>query len=248
VLLHGLIDGELDAGHAREVEVHVAGCAHCAAELAQYREMRRAMRSPGLRMAAPGALRSRIEAAIPVPTVRPAAKPTRRSLLQGFALGTVLSAAPATGVVVFVMRTGDDERLLGDAVSAHLRSLTPDRLTDVPSSDQQTVKPWFSGRVATLPPVIDLATQGFTLVGGRLDYLSGKAVAAIVYRRGAHVINLFVAAAATQNHTPGRGQTVEGVNTQRWTDRGFQFIAVSDLGEDELREFHTRFESALRAG
>jgi anti-sigma factor RsiW len=248
LLLHPLLDGEIDAGRARAIEVHVAGCASCAAELAQYRELRTAMRRPSMRMAAPDALRSRVEAAIPISTARPAVSPTRRSLLQGFALGAALAAVAATGVVVVVLRTGDDERLLGDAVSAHLRSLKADRLTDVPSSDQQAVKPWFNGRVAAVPPVIDLAAQGYSLVGGRLDYLDGKPVAAVVYKRGAHVINLFVAAAANQDHTAARAETVQGLNTQRWNDRGFRFIAISDLGEDELREFHTRFENALRAG
>jgi len=247
-LLHALHDSELDAGHAREVEAHVAGCPSCAAELAQYSELRIAMRRPSMRMAAPEALRSRIEAAIPTSAARPAASRTRRSLLQGFALGAALSAVAATGVVVMVMRTGDDGRLLGDAVSAHLRSLKADRLADLSSSDQQAVKPWFNGRVATVPPVIDLTAQGFTLVGGRLDYLDGKAVAAVVYKRGAHVINLFVAAAANQDHTAARAETVQGLNTQRWNDRGFRFIAISDLGQDELRDFHTKFESALRAG
>jgi anti-sigma factor RsiW len=247
-LLHALLDSELDAVRTREVEAHIAGCASCAAELAQYSELRIAMRRPSLRMAAPEALRSRIEAAIPASAVRPVAPRTRRALLQGFAFGAALSVVAATGVVVMVMRTGDDERLLGDAVSAHLRSLKADRLTDVPSSDQQAVKPWFNGRVAAVPPVIDLAAQGYSLVGGRLDYLDGKAVAAVVYKRGAHVINLFVAAAANQDHTAARAETVQGLNTQRWNDRGFRFIAISDLGEDELREFHTRFENALRAG
>lgn len=247
-LLHALLDGELDAGHAREVEAHVTGCPSCTLELAQYREMRTAMRRPSMRLAAPEALRSRIEAAIPLPAARLAPARTRRSLLQGFALGAALSAVAAAGIVVMVTRLDQDERMLADAVSSHLRSLQAAHLTDLPSDDQNTVKPWFKGRVTTLPPVIDLAAHGFALAGGRLDYLGGKAVAAVVYRRGAHVINLFVAAAATQDHTPGRGETVQGVNTQRWADRGFQFIAVSDLGDDELRDFHTKFEAALRAG
>jgi anti-sigma factor RsiW len=247
-LLHALLDDELDAGRAQAVEAHVAGCASCAAELAQCRELRSAMRRPSLRMAAPEALRSRIEAAIPTSVARPAVSRTRRSLLHGFAVGTALSVVAATAVVVMVMRSGDDERLLGDAVSAHLRSLKAGRLTDVPSSDQQTVKPWFHGRVAAVPPVIDLAAQGYSLAGGRLDYLDGMAVAAVVYKRDAHVINLFVAAAANQDHTAARAETVQGLNTQRWNDRGFRFIAISDLSEDELREFHIKFENALRAG
>ena len=247
VLLHALLDGELDAGHAREVEAHIAGCPRCAAELAQFREMRDAMSGANLRFAAPAALRSRIEASVAGGAVA-AAAPSRRSLLQGFAFGTALSAIAATGVVFMVVRSDQDERMLGDVVSAHLRSLQAEHLTDVRSTDQHAVKPWFSGKVAVAPPVMDLTAQGFTLLGGRLDAIDGKPVAAIVYRRGEHVINLFVAAAASTGHTAAQGEAVQGFNTQRWSDQGMRFIAISDLSDDELRDFHVKFEAALRAG
>ena len=168
VLLHGLLDGELDGSHAREVEVHVAGCPRCAAEFAQFRAMREAMSGPNFRLAAPAALRSRIEAMLPAEPSR-AAAPSRRSLLRGFAYGTALSAIAATGVVFMVVRSDQDQQVLGDVVSAHLRSLQGDHLTDVRSTDQSAVKPWFSGKLAVAPPVIDLTAQGFTLLGGRLD-------------------------------------------------------------------------------
>lgn len=247
VLLHGLIDGELDMASARAVEAHVGVCQHCATELRQFREMRHAMSGADLGFAAPAALRSRVEAAISVPVAR-ASQPSRRFLLQGFAFGTALSAAAAASVVFFVARSDQDERLLGDVVSAHQRSLRAEHLTDVRSADQQVVRPWFSGKLAVVPPVIDLAAQGFTLVGGRLDTIDGKSVAAIVYRRGVHIINLFVAAAASSGHTAARGEVVQGFNTQRWSDQGLRFIAISDMGDDELRDFHIKFETGLRAG
>ncbi|MGZ6009972.1 MAG: anti-sigma factor family protein [Rhizomicrobium sp.] len=247
VLLHALIDGELDTARARDVEAHVAGCQRCAAELRQFREMRHVMTGADLRFTAPAALRSRIEAAVSVPVAR-ASQPSRRFLLQGFAFGTALSAAAAASVVFFVTRSGQDERLLEDVVSAHRRSLQVEHLTDVRSADQQVVRPWFSGKLAVAPPVIDLAAQGFTLVGGRLDTIGGKPVAAIVYRRDDHIINLFVAAAANSTHTAALGEAVQGFNMQRWSDQGFRFIAISDMGADELRDFHTKFETGLRAG
>lgn len=247
-LLHALIDGELDAGRQPDVEAHAAGCPGCAAELTQLRAMRQAMAGANLRFTAPASLRERIEASMPAaPIVRKAA-PSRRSLLQGFAWGTALSAIAATGAVVMVMRSDRDERLLGDVVSAHLRSLQAEHLTDVGSADRQTVKPWFNGKLAVLPPVPDLTAQGFTLLGGRLDTIGGKPVAAVVYRRRQHVINLFVAASATPGHQAAQAEVVQGFSTQRWNDQGLRFIAISDLGEDELREFHTTFEAALRAG
>ena len=247
VLLHGLLDGELEVARAREVEAHVAACPRCAAELAQFRQMRRAMSGANMKFAAPPALRGRIDTMIPAAPVR-APAPSRRLLLKGFTLGAALSAAAAAGVAFVIVGADRDRKILDEAVSAHRRSLQPGRLTDVASSERQTVKPWFDGKLATVPPVIDLTAQGFALAGGRLDTIDGKAVAAIVYRRGVHVINLFVAAAATAGHTAAQGETVQGFNTQRWNDRGLHFTAISDIGDEELREFHTKFEEGLRAG
>jgi len=244
-LLHALLDGELDARHAGEVEAHLAGCARCAAELRQFQELRGAMSGADLRFPAPAALRRRIDAAIPAP---PRASPSRRSLLQGFAFGTALSAVAASGVVLMVVRSDQDQRILGDVVSAHLRSLQADHLTDVPSSDQHTVKPWFNGRIAVAPPVVDLTAQGFTLLGGRLDYIDGKPVAVIVYRRRAHVINLFVAPGAEAERTAPRREMLQGFNILRWSEQGLRHIAISDISEDELSEFGAKLAAALRAG
>jgi anti-sigma factor RsiW len=247
VLLHALLDGELDAGHAREVEAHVASCARCAAALQGFREMRQAMSGANLRLAAPDSLRQRIEAAIPAPQRR-AATPSRRSLLQGFAFGTVLSAAAAASLVFVVVRSDQDQRIMGDVVSAHLRSLQAEHLTDVPSSNQHTVKPWFNGKLDVAPPVPDLTAQGFTLLGGRLDYIDGKTVAAIVYRRRVHIINLFVAQAVGSEHVAARNEMVQGFNIRLWTEQGLRFIAISDISADELQEFGAKFEAAMRAG
>lgn len=245
-LLHGLMDGELDPSRARAVEAHVASCQGCAAELAQFRQMRSAMRHESMTFAAPAALRSRIEAALPI--AAPKRAPSRRWLLQGFALGSALSAAAAIGVVAVVTHTAEDDRLLGDALSAHLRSLQSSHLTDVAAADRQTLRPWFNGKVAVAPPVIDLAAKGFTLVGGRLDVLDGKPAAAMVYRRGEHVINLFVSAASTTGHVAAKGETMQGYSVQRWSDQGMRFVAISDLAADELKDFHLQFELALCAG
>ncbi len=241
VMLHALVDDELDAGHARDVELHMAQCPRCAAQLSAYRDLRYAMRSSELRHAAPAALRRSIDRAVPSPSAT-----SRRTLLKGFALGGLVSAAAAASVTLVIVRGDRDQRVLHEAISAHLRSLQADHLTDVLSSDQHTVKPWFNGHIDLAPPVIDLAGQGFTLVGGRLDFIDGKPVAAIVYRRRVHVINLFVAQRMGPSLPAPKLESVQGFNIRRWTDQGLNLLAVSDLSPDELEEFGAKFEEASR--
>jgi anti-sigma factor RsiW len=248
ILIHALIDNELDASHAREVEAHIATCPRCTAELAAYRQMREAMSKADLRYTAPESLRQRIDAALPKPVPAPVSNVTplasRRSVLRGFAMGSALSALAATGLFAIVLR-GDDQQLIeSEIVSAHLRSLQPGHLIDVVSSDQHTVKPWFNGKLDVSPPVIDLTAQGFTLIGGRLDYVDARAIGAVVYKRRAHIINLFVAQTANATRKPARMETIQGFNIRRWSDRGLNYWAVSDIGADELNEFGEKFEAA----
>jgi anti-sigma factor RsiW len=247
ILLHALLDGELDAGHARDVEGHLAGCPRCAAQLDTYRELQAAMLAAPLRYTAPAGLRHRIERALPVtPVPAPARAGSRWSMLKGFAMGTVLSTAIAASLVIAVIRTDQDRHVLGDVVSAHVRSLQGEHLTDVQTSDQHTVKPWFNGKLDISPPVVDLTAQGFTLIGGRLDYLDGKTVASIVYRRRKHVINLFVADGAASEYRRAKLDTTQGFNVLRWTASGLEFFAISDINAEELQEFVDRFEAAFR--
>jgi anti-sigma factor RsiW len=257
ILLHALIDGELDAGHAREVEAHIESCPDCAAEFAAYRQMRETIGKTDLRYTAPASLRERIEAALPqAAPISSSAAPassnvtplaSRRSVLRGFALGSAVSALAATGLVAIVLRNDDQQLIEAEIVSAHLRSLQPGHLIDVVSSDQHTVKPWFNGKLDVSPPVIDLTAQGFTLIGGRLDYVDNRAIGAVVYKRRAHVINLFVAQTSNMERKPARIETVQGFNIRRWSDRGLNYWAVSDIGADELAEFGEKFEAASQA-
>jgi anti-sigma factor RsiW len=241
ILLHALLDGELDAGHAREVEVHVAHCPHCGAQMRAYRELQQAMPAAQLRFTAPASLRRRIEKAFPAAPQRAS---SRRSVLKGFVMGTALSTAMAASLVVAVFRTDQDQRVLGDIVSAHVRSLQANHLTDVQTSDQHTVKPWFNGKLDIAPPVVDLTAKGFTLIGGRLDYVDGKDVASVVYRRRKHVINLFVTQASGSEQHGTKLDTMQGFNIRRWTAQGLEFFAVSDINPEELQEFVDKFEAA----
>jgi anti-sigma factor RsiW len=241
ILLHALIDDELDAGHAREVEDHIAGCPRCAAQLLAYREMSKTVAGADLRYPAPPELRRRIEASLPKTQA-----PNRRAVLRGFAMGSAVSAIAATGLIAIVLRADDEQRIMSEVVSAHLRSLQAGHLTDVLSTDQHTVKPWFNGKLDVAPPVVDLTAQGFTLIGGRLDYVDTRPIGAIIYRRRSHVINLFVAQTASAQRHPAKPETIQGFNIRRWSERGLNYWAVSDLAADELAEFADKFEAASR--
>jgi anti-sigma factor RsiW len=243
ILLHALIDGELDAGHAREVEEHIANCPSCAAQLRAYREMSKAVAGADLRYAAPPGLRRRIEASLPQTKM-----PNRRAVLRGFAMGSAASAIAATGLVAIILRSDDEARIQSEVVSAHLRSLQAGHLTDVLSTDQHTVKPWFNGKIDVAPPVVDLTAQGFTLIGGRLDYVDTRPIGAIVYKRRSHVINLFVAQTASTERRAAKIEALQGFNIRHWSERGLNYWAVSDLARDELAEFGEKFENAMRSG
>jgi anti-sigma factor RsiW len=253
VLIHALIDGELDAGHTRDVEAHVATCTGCAEKLEEFRAMRATMARANLKEKAPASLRNRIEAALPVPkanviTPQQFLRPTRRSFFGGFATGAVLSGALAASFMLTVVRNDQEHSVAGEVVSAHIRSLQAGHLMDVETSDQHTVKPWFDGKVDVAPPVIDLTGQGFTLLGGRLDYIDGEPVASVVYQRRKHVINLFVAQRLGTEHPTVLASTVQGYNVRNWSDKGLDFWAVSDLDGEELGEFVQKISAALHPG
>jgi anti-sigma factor RsiW len=244
ILLHALLDRELDAGHARDVEAHIADCPRCARQLAAYRDLRIAIAGADLRYRAPVELRRQIARRW---RARNWFDPDRRSLLKGFAFGSVLSGALAAGLVVVLLRTDRDQRIVGDIVSAHLRSLQAEHLTDVQSSDQHTVKPWFNGRLDVAPPVVNLTAQGFTLIGGRLDYIDGKPVGSLVYKRRAHVINVFVVRASPGDQFAAKAVTIRGFNVRRWSSDGLEFWVVSDINGEELQEFEQKFRAGARA-
>ncbi len=243
VLMHALIDGELDAGHVRDVEAHIAGCADCATQLREFETFRNEIKPANLRYRAPQALRESIEGRLPQPREVLA---SRRAVLRGAGIGAAASALAASGVLLMVMRADDQRRILGEVVSAHLRSLQGEHLVDVTSSDQHTVKPWFNGKFDGSPPVTDLTAQGFTLIGGRIDFLDAKPAAAIVYKRRAHIINLFCAPVPAAGHSPASMESLHGFNVRRWSENGIALWAVSDINTDELAEFGEKFEAALR--
>ena len=244
VLLHALLDDELDAGHAREIEAHVAGCQRCAAQLRDYRADARGDggRESAFHRAGGSAPphRAALPAGLPAPQSR--TRPQSAQRVRGRRRRSVRAGRQPGACVV---RSDQDQRILSEVVSAHLRSLQAGHLTDVLSTDQHTVKPWFNGKLDVAPPVVDLTAQGFTLIGGRLDYLDGKAVAAIVYRRRVHVINLFIAQASERG--AAHHETCKASTSGAGPSRVFSLWAVSDLSADELEDFGRKFEALAGA-
>ena len=244
-LLHGMLDGELDAANAVQFERHIETCAACAAEYRRQQALRAAIRGPELFHRAPEALRQRIEAGIPhAPRdARPADRaPWWQRLFGDWRLGAGTSLALAASLLLFVLggNPGTDG-LPSELVAGHIRSLQANHLVDVPSSDQHTVKPWFNGKLDVSPPVVDLADEHFPLAGGRLDYVGEHEAAVLVYRRNQHVINLYVWPAPGAADTPLQGSAHQGYNLLHWTHGELSFWAVSELNMAELREFQALY-------
>ena len=218
-LLDAYIDDELDLRGAIEVEEHIESCKACASEAEQLRELQKLARTGLKRYEMPRRLEAKLLA------------PVRRSRWW-MAIAPVAAAAAA--LIVIVPRVLPRQPEVADAVvTAHVRSLLADHLTDVASSDQHTVKPWFQGKVDYGVSVADFAAQGFPLIGGRLDYIDGSPAAALVYRRAKHVVNLFV---WPGKHAPEHVSR-RGYGAYFWTKGDMVYCAISDLNDAELRQF-----------
>lgn len=246
-LLHGYADGELDAANALRMEEHLAGCSDCVAKLDEIRAMRAIAGNEDVRWPASEALRSRIGAALQREIAAPRAmrEPAMswRLFVDRFTRWSLVpSAAVLAACLLFVtLRPEPGPSLEDQLVSSHVHSMLANHLTDVATSDQHTVKPWFNGKIDFSPPVVDLKGRGFPLVGGRVDYLSGRVVATLIYRRNGHVINLFIWPSSAQAAAAGER---DGYNLLNWSQAGLNFWAVSDVNPVELKEFQEDFSDA----
>ena len=238
LLLGGLVDGELDAANTAMVEAHVARCDGCREELERLQAIRNLLAADSVRQAVPDALVRRIAALPELSEQAPRRHALPPWLVPGAAGALAASLALAT-ITPLTSASVVDEQL----VSSHVRSLQPGHLTDVQTTSQHIVKPWFNGRIDFAPPVPELATQGFPLAGGRLDSIEGKTVAAIVYRRRLHTVNLYV----WPGDGPVRRRTEEGFAIDQWNDGGLHFAAVSDIGPAELDQFKAAFRASAYA-
>jgi anti-sigma factor RsiW len=256
MLIHTYLDDELDLLNTVRLEEHLRECAACAEASRNHQTLRSAISSGGFYFKAPNNLSERIHLALQeadqadphtstsvqeLSGPKPSRPMSKRMWWQFSWTWAGLAAAVAMAALVVwrldpaVSRPSQDDLLAKEVLASHVRSLMATHLTDVLSSDQHTVKPWFNGKLDFSPPVKDLSGNGFPLVGGRLDYLEDRPVAALVYQRRKHFINLFIWPSASDS-----GQKTvmrQGYNLFHWAQAGTTYWAVSDLNCSELQEF-----------
>jgi anti-sigma factor RsiW len=233
--LDAYLDGELTGEAAIDVRAHLATCVACRQRAAAREALGRLVRTAPY-YPAPDRLRARVLSVVSRATTR------RRAF--AWAAAAALAVSVGGGVTVVQIASARGDTIAGEVVDSHVRSLMAGHLFDVQSTDQHTVKPWFQGKLDFSPPVVDLASIGFPLVGGRLDYLRGRPVAALVYQRQKHTINVFVS--PEEDDTPARTsmRAVRGFHVRHWIHGGMSFWAVSDLNDGELSEFSRALEGS----
>jgi anti-sigma factor RsiW len=231
------------------METHLKACPACTQDLENLKALRAALQRTSLAYAAPAALRERIQSSLRASS----GAEVRESKIKWPSLN-MWQLAGAFALLALISISGwqwtarlrvpsSDQRITAEVFSSHVRSLEGNHLMDVVSTDQHTVKPWFDGKLDFSPPVEDLASDGFPLVGGRLDYLEGREVAALIYQRRKHFINTFVWPDTTGTHSTQTIESRQGYNIVRWSQGGFQFWAVSDVAAPDLAEFVRLFQA-----
>jgi anti-sigma factor RsiW len=236
--VHGYFDGELDAVRSAEFERHLEGCVECQAELKDIESLRALLHESNLYEHASHQFRERIRKQVAQATgaerVRGVSS-RRRFLVPVFG---VLAAVAAVLTIVLILLPSQKQstRITAELIDAHVRSLQPGHLTDVQSTDQHTVKPWFDGRLDFIPPVADFPEQGFPLVGGRLDVVDGRNAAALVYSRRKHFVNLFIWPARESDELSDNSGSRQGYNWMTWRSGDMQFCLISDAAATDLRE------------
>ncbi|WP_395015823.1 anti-sigma factor family protein [Dongia sp.] len=237
--LHLYFDGELDTVAAIAFEKHLETCAQCRAELAEFRDIRRHLHAELTRMPAGDGLQQKIQSSLD--TVAEEEAPVRRRgwSWQKLAVAAAMVAMVSSGTTFYLEQPSEESLWLHGIVNAHERALLAGHSIDVASSSRHTVKPWFSGKTTIAPLVADLSDVGFPLVGGRLDVPLDRAMPAIVYGAGPHLISLYMRPA--DGESAPRLAKLDGFSVLSWRRSGFAFTAVSDADGDELAKFQQAF-------
>jgi anti-sigma factor RsiW len=265
-LMDGYLDGELDPITSQAIEQHLRDCGRCDQAYKTHGSLIRAIGNATPYFKAPVELRGRVQSSLreettdrPVRNGAPGAQiqfhkrqPEPRPILSeipwnwlGLAAVIILAAIIVLNVVPQLQRPGADQFLATQLIASHARSLMANHLTDVASSDQHTVKPWLDAKLDFAPAVVDLSQKGFPLIGGRLDYLDNRPVAALIYQRRQHFINLFVWPLGSERAGSTKAMTRQGYQLLHWVDSDLNYWAVSDINEKELQEFKQLFEEQL---
>jgi anti-sigma factor RsiW len=237
-LMHGYLDGELDLGGSLQCEQHLRECSACAKAVAEQQTLQAALKADTLYYRAPENLRERLRS-----TLRKQGGPRAARFpwrLVAAAACVVFFMGLGFVLAQFTLAPAARERLTQEVASAHIRSLQAEHIVDVLSSDRHTVKPWFNGKLDFAPLTRDLSQHGFSLVGGRLDYINGRTVAAVVYRRREHLINVFIWPEAGNEEGEIRREALQGYQLVHWSRNGMQHWVVSDLDPGQLNELVER--------
>lgn len=263
-LMDSYLDGELDPITNQKIEKHLRECSECDKAYKAHRAFISAIRNGAPYYKAPPKLRERIQLSLreetakdPVrnvvddaPSFAPRTQRTTHAApfaanwsWLALAAGIIVAAIIALNFMPQSRRQGDDQFLATQLIASHARSLLANHLTDVPSSDQHTVKPWLDAKLDFAPAVADLSSEGFPLIGGRLDYLDNRPVAALVYGRRKHFINLFIWPAAANAKRTTETMSRQGYQLLHWTDSDFNYWAVSDVNINDLQSFKQNFEA-----
>ncbi len=236
-LMAAYVDDELDSSSAIRYAAHLAECPTCTDAYRLLLELHNAIKTNGIRYMAPGHLRHRIQTALP------RTAPRRKKLRQlpwawiNLGIATACAFAFALTFSLYVAVPSEQERAVQEVIASHARSLMVNHLADVASTDQHTVKPWFSDKLDFSPTVYDFTQEGFTLIGGRLDYLNQRPVAALAYRHRKHVLNLFVWPDKIHSNVPPQTTFRQGYQLIHWTQAGMRYWLISDMNAQDLGEF-----------
>src|SRR5256885_12412164 len=262
-LMDGYLDGELGAITNQAIEQHLRECHNCDQAYKTHGSLIRAIGNATPYFKAPAELRERIQSSLREIAGQPMRngvrgsqvlfrrrQPELRNILAGtpwnwlgLAAAIIFAAIIAWNLVPQLQRPGTDQFLATQLIDSHVRSLMANHLTDVASSDQHTVKPWLDAKLDFAPAVVDLSSDGFPLIGGRLDYLDNRPVAALIYERRKHFINLFVWPAESNATGATKAVSRQGYQLLHWVDSDFNYWAVSDVNANDLQTFKNKFEA-----